>query len=234
MVSWTRSHLPPSTRPRVLDLGCGNGHFLFSLASRRGGYAGSDLTGVDYSQGSVDLARLIGAEKGEESDDDDESDDESDGGEPAAEDTKPTEGSAKDVQFEAWDMLGEDGLSGGPWDLVCVLLRRLCALDLGPDVRVLVADVVCRPLRSPARTRVSPAPASRHLRLSKRWPDPLSLHPPERRNVRRHLAFVRAAAATQPPAGRALPAQARAARQSRRLLPHHQLQLHRGGGSRAL
>lgn len=110
----------------MLDLGCGNGHFLFLLSSRRGGYAGSDLQGVDYSQGSVELARLIGAEKAEGSSDDESDDSESDDdGEEKA--PGPAEGSQQNVTFEAWDMLGEDALKGGPWDLVCVscgLLRH--------------------------------------------------------------------------------------------------------------
>jgi len=117
MVAWTRSHLPPASHPRVLDLGCGNGHFLFLLSSRRGGYAGADLQGVDYSQGSVDLARLIGAEKaeGDSGEETDESESDNDDAAPG-----PVEGSQRDVTFEAWDMLGEEPLTGGPWDLVCV------------------------------------------------------------------------------------------------------------------
>lgn len=72
------------------------------------------MTGVDYSQGSVELARLIGAEKGEK--DDDESDESSE--EEEREGEVETEGTEKDVQFERWDMLGEEALVGGPWDLV--------------------------------------------------------------------------------------------------------------------
>lgn len=126
MVAWTRSYLPPASRPRVLDLGCGNGHFLFLLASRRGGYAGVDLKGVDYSQGSVDLARLIGAEKSEGSSDEESEESESDDNNDEA--PRPAEGSQKDVTFAAWDMLGEDALAGGPWDLVYVWQQKLDVL----------------------------------------------------------------------------------------------------------
>lgn len=117
MVSWTRTHLPPtsSTPPTVLDLGCGNGHFLFLLSSKTNGYPGKLLTGVDYSQGSVDLAQMIGQAKasgeGKEDSDESESEDEDEG----AEDRVGTEG---EVQFEQADVLLGEELKGGPWDLV--------------------------------------------------------------------------------------------------------------------
>lgn len=118
MLSWTLRNAPSSTRPRILDLGCGNGHFLFLLSSRRGGYRGADLTGVDYSQGSVELARLIGAEKSEKDDDESEESSEEEEEEEEGEGEVEREGTEKDVQFERWDMLGEEALVGGPWDLV--------------------------------------------------------------------------------------------------------------------
>lgn len=117
MVSWTRTHLPPTSASptTILDLGCGNGHFLFLLASRRGGYPGKLLTGVDYSQGSVNLARLIGQAKanGEGKEDSDES--ESDEDEEQDGERVGTEG---EVTFEQADVLLGEELKGGPWDLV--------------------------------------------------------------------------------------------------------------------
>lgn len=119
MLAWTLSHLPPTPSfPTVLDLGCGNGDFLFRLASRKAGYHGALLTGVDYSQGSVDLARLIGQAKasGEgrdvDSRDEDSEDDESEGSSSRA------EGSEGDVKFEHADVLNGEDHPGGPWDLV--------------------------------------------------------------------------------------------------------------------
>ena len=119
MALWTRAHLPscPSP-PTILDLGCGNGHFLFLLSSAKGGYPGSLLTGVDYSQGSVDLARLIGSAKArgegrEDSEEESESEEEEEDGE--GEKKVGTEG---EVRFEQGDVLLGEELKGGPWDLV--------------------------------------------------------------------------------------------------------------------
>lgn len=119
MALWTRTHLPSSSSPTVLDLGCGNGHFLFLLSSSKGGYPGKLLTGVDYSQGSVDLARLIGEAKGrgegkEDSDEESESEDEDE--QEGDEERTGTEG---EVRFEQGDvLLGEDFGEGTKWDLV--------------------------------------------------------------------------------------------------------------------
>lgn len=57
MVAWASAHVPPTTRPRVLDVGTGNGHLLFALVEA--GYDASQLTGIDYSQGAVDLSVTI-------------------------------------------------------------------------------------------------------------------------------------------------------------------------------
>lgn len=112
MVAWTQEHCPPSSSPSILDLGCGNGHFLFLLASARGGYKGSILLGVDYSQSSVELAKMIGKARasGEARTDSEASEDE--------DDEEAGEGSEGDVRFEQGDILVGDDLPGGPWDLV--------------------------------------------------------------------------------------------------------------------
>ncbi|KAI9574022.1 S-adenosyl-L-methionine-dependent methyltransferase [Boletus coccyginus] len=57
MIDWALTHVPPIARPTVLDVGTGNGHLLFSMVEA--GYDASRLTGIDYSQGSVDLCTAI-------------------------------------------------------------------------------------------------------------------------------------------------------------------------------
>lgn len=108
-----QQNVPSSSSPTVCDLGCGNGDFLFRLASKRAGYAGASLLGVDYSQGSVDLARMIGQAKarGEGGDEDsDESEEEHE------DDSR--QGEEGQVRFEQGDVLLGEDLSGGPWDVV--------------------------------------------------------------------------------------------------------------------
>lgn len=61
MVAWATTHVPPTARPNVLDVGTGNGHLLFALVEA--GYDASQLTGIDYSQGSVDLATAIAKQR---------------------------------------------------------------------------------------------------------------------------------------------------------------------------
>ncbi|KAJ1975706.1 Protein-lysine N-methyltransferase efm4 [Dimargaris verticillata] len=55
MVEWVEEHYSDASMPRVLDLGCGNGHLLLELAER--GY--QHLFGVDYSETAIILARTI-------------------------------------------------------------------------------------------------------------------------------------------------------------------------------
>ncbi|KAF4535933.1 S-adenosylmethionine-dependent methyltransferase [Lasiodiplodia theobromae] len=66
-----------------LDLGTGNGHLLFAL--RDEGWRGR-MVGVDYSARSVELARRIAAERAKEEE----------------------KAAAADVDFEEWDILGEE------------------------------------------------------------------------------------------------------------------------------
>ncbi|CAH0770599.1 unnamed protein product [Bemisia tabaci] len=55
IISWlSRNEEIPSDAP-IIDLGCGNGMMLIELA--REGY--TNLTGVDYSQKAVDLAKAV-------------------------------------------------------------------------------------------------------------------------------------------------------------------------------
>ncbi|KAJ1963030.1 Protein-lysine N-methyltransferase efm4, partial [Dimargaris xerosporica] len=55
MVEWVEEHYTDASEPRILDLGCGNGHLLLELAQR--GY--QQLFGVDYSETAITLARTI-------------------------------------------------------------------------------------------------------------------------------------------------------------------------------
>lgn len=72
---------------RILDLGTGNGHFLFAL--REEGWQG-ELIGVDYSDASVDLARQILLSRQATWD---------------AEQDEPD--SAESISFQKWDILGD-------------------------------------------------------------------------------------------------------------------------------
>lgn len=67
---------------RILDLGTGNGHMVFSLAEE--GWTG-ELVGVDYSEASVQLALQIAARKREEADEPED----------------------LTLRFEKWDLLNE-------------------------------------------------------------------------------------------------------------------------------
>jgi SAM-dependent methyltransferase len=64
MVAWASTHVPPMGRPSVLDVGTGNGHVLFAMVEA--GYDASRLTGIDYSQGSVDLSIAIAKQRDED------------------------------------------------------------------------------------------------------------------------------------------------------------------------
>ena len=88
-----------------MDLGTGNGHFLFALREGEedgegNGWAGRML-GVDYSERSVEFAKRIAGDKGY------------------------GEGSEKEVEFRKWDIMTEDpsgvvlsGANEKGWDVV--------------------------------------------------------------------------------------------------------------------
>lgn len=92
-----------------LDLGCGNGSLLFAL--RDGGWHGQ-LLGVDYSAGSVELARRIARSRaGAAEEEGGDNEDRGDSGE-AAKDDRKEDGraeqrppAAQDVDFRVWDVL---------------------------------------------------------------------------------------------------------------------------------
>ena len=109
MVDWASTHVPPIARPNVIDVGTGNGHVLFAMVEA--GYDASRLTGIDYSQGSVDLSTAIARQRDEDEDEDE--DDE--------------EHTYENVTFAVCDFLDpespvpspkEKSTSDGVWDLV--------------------------------------------------------------------------------------------------------------------
>jgi len=51
--AWYKSFLPPNKNARVLDIGCGMGHFLYFLRSQ--GY--SNFSGIDISEQQVDFVK---------------------------------------------------------------------------------------------------------------------------------------------------------------------------------
>eukprot|EP00105_Crassostrea_gigas_P016275 XP_011433606.1 PREDICTED: protein-lysine N-methyltransferase mettl10 [Crassostrea gigas] len=59
VLDWLEDYGGVVTEDPVIDLGCGNGVMLLEMAKR--GY--SNLTGVDYSEGAVQLARSIADKK---------------------------------------------------------------------------------------------------------------------------------------------------------------------------
>lgn len=72
MVEWAFSNVPPTQNPSILEVGTGNGTLLFALLTAprsldshpspgTPGYQGSRMCGIDYSAGSVKLARSIAA-----------------------------------------------------------------------------------------------------------------------------------------------------------------------------
>ncbi|KAJ5997003.1 hypothetical protein N7522_008663 [Penicillium canescens] len=97
-------------QPSILDLGTGNGSML-ALLRKRGGFRG-DMVGVDYSRGSVELARELQRGRGHSayrSDSEDEIESESEDGsegEDGAQAQSEIEIEASPIQFEEWDILG--------------------------------------------------------------------------------------------------------------------------------
>ncbi|KAL7419456.1 Protein-lysine N-methyltransferase efm4 [Cryptotrichosporon argae] len=66
MRAWAAAHVPASAAPvRVLECGCGNGTLLLSFLVSRGRAQAYELVGVDYSEGSVRLARSVEAARRE-------------------------------------------------------------------------------------------------------------------------------------------------------------------------
>jgi SAM-dependent methyltransferase len=65
MVNWALEHVPPSSRPAILEVGSGNGVLLLGLLEA--GYDGTRLYGVDYSEGAVELAQAVADSRGKSS-----------------------------------------------------------------------------------------------------------------------------------------------------------------------
>jgi EEF1A lysine methyltransferase 2 len=63
-VEWGLEHVPPSSNPSILDVGCGNGCVLIALVEA--GYNPDRLVGIDYSVDAVKLASLIASNHGAE------------------------------------------------------------------------------------------------------------------------------------------------------------------------
>ncbi|KAI8377665.1 S-adenosyl-L-methionine-dependent methyltransferase [Radiomyces spectabilis] len=59
MVEWVTENVN-DPNAAVIDLGCGNGHLLLELANE--GY--SNLTGIDYSEAAIDLAKSVADQRG--------------------------------------------------------------------------------------------------------------------------------------------------------------------------
>lgn len=75
MRAWPQKHLPPSPTPiRVLECGSGNGTLLLSFLTSPSGSKPQSfhLTGIDYSDGAIELARGVEASRRAALDDDDE------------------------------------------------------------------------------------------------------------------------------------------------------------------
>ncbi|OQD87282.1 hypothetical protein PENANT_c006G04251 [Penicillium antarcticum] len=104
----SRSQKQNQTQPTVLDLGTGNGSML-ALLQKRGGFRGN-MVGVDYSRGSVELARELQKNRGHSayrSDSEDESEsEEEEGSEDVSGGGEQIDIEAPPIQFEEWDILG--------------------------------------------------------------------------------------------------------------------------------
>ncbi|KAG5519364.1 hypothetical protein PMAC_001990 [Pneumocystis sp. 'macacae'] len=62
IIDWLKKNIPPHSNLRVLDIGCGNGHFLCSLSNK--GYESCTLVGIDYSNIAIELSKNISNEQG--------------------------------------------------------------------------------------------------------------------------------------------------------------------------
>ena len=111
--------------PKILDLGTGNGSML-ALLRRKGGFRGGDMVGVDYSIGSVRLARELQRLRihsaylgGSDSEDEDQEQEQP--GEGEGEGEGPGTEDDSDIRFEEWDVLSSanplsDSSTGGALD----------------------------------------------------------------------------------------------------------------------
>ncbi|KAH7884459.1 S-adenosyl-L-methionine-dependent methyltransferase [Phlebopus sp. FC_14] len=96
MVQWALQHVPPRPDLTVLEVGSGNGTLIFALVAA--GYPPDQLSGIDYSEGAVELARRIAN----------------------------TRDKCEDVTFNQCDFLhddppsphGHEGTNDGVWDLI--------------------------------------------------------------------------------------------------------------------
>ncbi|KLO12748.1 S-adenosyl-L-methionine-dependent methyltransferase [Schizopora paradoxa] len=61
MCDWVVEHISTSQKPRILDVGSGNGNLLFSLSAA--GYDNASLVGIDYSMDAVHLAQSIASRR---------------------------------------------------------------------------------------------------------------------------------------------------------------------------
>lgn len=62
MVQWALENIPPTAKPSILEIGCGNGTLVLALLEA--GYPASHLSGIDYSVGAVKLASSIASARG--------------------------------------------------------------------------------------------------------------------------------------------------------------------------
>lgn len=58
-----QEHIPPSTYPRILEVGTGNGALLFALHDAGYDKSTTLLKGIDYSRGSILLSESIASSK---------------------------------------------------------------------------------------------------------------------------------------------------------------------------
>ena len=61
MKDWALEHVPPDSKPFIVEIGVGNGNLLFALHEE--GYDAKRMAGVDYSTDAVRLAQSIAKTK---------------------------------------------------------------------------------------------------------------------------------------------------------------------------
>ena len=62
MVDWACKYIPPTSAPWILEVGSGNGTMLLALVDAE--YPPTRLCGIDYSAGSIKLARSVASTRG--------------------------------------------------------------------------------------------------------------------------------------------------------------------------